>query len=196
MANQSLHRILMLTAACAATLIAGPAAADDSQASISNQSFVIGVSDTVTISLWKNPDLNAQVSVLPDGLISLPLVGDVRAAGRRPAELREELERLYQDFLETPEVSLVVDAVNSRKFYILGEVSRSGEFDLLLPTTLMQALARAGGLTDFAKKDSIVLLRQTESGEQYIELSIKAVQKGKDLDHNVQLKPGDTIIVP
>lgn len=160
------------------------------------QDFHIGVSDTLNISVWKSKELNARVPVAPDGMISLPLVGDVLAAGRTPAEVRAELKERYGDFLTAPEVSLVVTAINSRVFYIIGEVSKQGVHELLLPTTILQGLARAGGLSDYAKKDNIVVLRRVNDVEQFITLSIKGVEKGRSLEQNILLMPGDTIIVP
>ncbi len=160
------------------------------------QDFHIGVSDTLSISIWKNRELNAKVPVAPDGMISLPLVGDVMAAGRTPADVRDDLKERYSEFLNSPEVSLVVTGINSRVFYIIGEVAKQGVHDLLLPTTILQALARAGGLSNYAKKDRIVVLRRVNDVEQFITLSIKGVQNGKNLDDNILIQPGDTIVVP
>ncbi len=160
------------------------------------QDFHIGVSDTLNVSIWKNRDLNAKVPVAPDGMVSLPLVGDVMAAGRTRAEVRDDLTARYSEFLTSPEVSLVVTGINSRVFYIIGEVGKQGVHDLLLPTTILQALARAGGLSNYAKKDRIVVLRRVNDVEQFITLSIKGVQNGKRLEDNIFLQPGDTIIVP
>jgi len=160
------------------------------------QDFRIGVSDSLSISIWKNKELNARVPVAPDGMISLPLVGDVLAAGRKPAEVRADLKERYEEFLTAPEVSLVVTGINSRVIYIIGEVGKQGVHELLLPTTILQALAKAGGLSNYAKKDRIVVLRRVGDAEQYITLSVKGVENGKHLEDNILLKPGDTIIVP
>jgi polysaccharide export outer membrane protein len=146
----------------------------------------------VSIAVWKNPDLSATVPVRPDGIVSAPLVGEVHAAGRTPADVQAELTEKYAAFVTAPGVSVVVTEIHSRKVYVMGEVGKSGEYDVFQPTRLMQILAVAGGLTEYAKKDEVVILR----GQRRLVASIKDVSSGRRLEDNILLEPGDTIVVP
>ena len=159
-------------------------------------SYLIGVADVLTVSVWKSEDLSAQVPVRPDGVITLPLVGEVLVAGKTPAEVREDLNQKYADFVSAPTISVVVNEINSRMIYIVGEVSSSGAYAIVQPLRVMQALALAGGLTEYAKKDQVVVLRQQQTQEQRISLSIKDIANGRKPEDNIRLRPGDTIIVP
>jgi polysaccharide export outer membrane protein len=159
-------------------------------------SYVVGVSDVLAIVVWKNQELSVTVPVRPDGRISVPLVGEVEAARRTPAELEEILTEAFEEFVTSPAVSVVVQEINSHRVFIMGEVNSSGTYDIIQPTRLLQALAMAGGLTDFAKKDKVILLRDVDGEQQRTTLSIKDVQAGKSLADNILLRPGDTIIVP
>lgn len=160
------------------------------------ETYVIGVGDLLTVSVWKNPELSAQVPVRPDGMITLPLVGEVEVAGLRPDQVREILNESYAAFVTAPTISVVVNEINSMKIYIVGEVARSGTYDLVQPLRLMQALALAGGVTEYAKKDELLVLRQQSEGEQRLVVSIKAIANGKKPSDNIKLMPGDTIVVP
>ena len=158
--------------------------------------YLIGVGDVLTVSIWKNEELTVTLPVRPDGRISLPLVGEVEVAGRTPDAVRELLTTGFEEFITSPGVSVVVEEINSRKIFIMGEVEAPGVYDLIQPTRLLQALAMAGGLTEFAKKDQVVVLRDVGGTEQRTVVSIKDIQSGKGLDANMRLEPGDTIIVP
>ena len=165
-----------------------PAQTDPAQ----TQAYVLGVSDVVTIAVWKNPELGITVPVRPDGKISVPLVGEVDAAGKAPAAIQEELTQEFARYVTAPGVSVVVTEILSRKVYVMGEVGQSGAYDVFQPTRLMQILALAGGLTEYAKKDEVVILR----GETRLVASIKAISSGRSLADNILLEPGDTIVVP
>lgn len=158
--------------------------------------FRIGVSDVLTISVWKNPDLSAQVPVRPDGKIALPLVGEVKAADLTPDELRQDLNTRFTSFVTAPTISVVVNEINSMKVFIVGEVRNPGSYDIIQPTRLMQALAMAGGLSEYADKSDILILRQQGSTEKRIILSVKGITNGKKLTDNILLEPGDTVVVP
>lgn len=175
--------------------IAGAAFAQNSAAS-QMEPYLIGLGDILEVSVWKNPELAVRVPVRPDGRISLPLVGEVEVAGLTPSSVRNLLAVKYQDFITGPGVSVVVAEINSRKIFIMGEVMSSGVYDIVQPTRLMQALAMAGGVTNFAKKDQVVLLRDVAGEQQRTVVSIKDIETGKNLDSNIRLWPGDTIIVP
>lgn len=158
--------------------------------------YIIGVGDHVQVSVWKNPDLQAEVPVRPDGRISVPLVGEVRVSGLTPSEVRSLLTESYGQFVTAPSVSVLVTQINSRKVFILGQVQESGAFDIVQPTKLMQALAMAGGFTEFAKTGKIVLLREVNGVKRRWRINLDAIASGKRPDDNVLLQPGDTIIVP
>lgn len=178
-------------------LVAGfdlPAIAQSAPAGV--PSFGLGVGDVLTISVWKNPDLSVTVPIGPDGKIALPLVGEIEVLGQSPETVRIELTEEYKRFVTAPTVSVVVKEINSRRVFVVGEVKLSGAYDLLQPTTLMQVLAMAGGLTEYAKKDQIVVLRQVGPEQQRFVLSIKDITTGKSTKDNIYLEPGDTIVVP
>ena len=161
-----------------------------------DDAFKIGVSDVLTISVWKNPELSAQVPVRPDGKIALPLVGEVQAAGLTPDQLRQELNVQFASFVTAPTISVVVNEINSMQVYIVGEVSRPGSYAIIQPTRLMQALAMAGGLSEYADKSDVLILRQQGSAEQRIIVSVRGITNGKKMGDNILLEPGDTIVVP
>ena len=185
----SISMILMILGAASAAFPQGTAASQW-------EPYLIGLGDILEVSVWKNAELAVRVPVRPDGRISLPLVGEVEVAGLTPSAVRDLLAEKYQDFITGPGVSVVVAEINSRKIFIMGEVTSSGVYDIVQPTRLMQALAMAGGLTNFAKKDQVVLLRDVDGEQQRTVLSIKEIESGKNLDGNIRLWPGDTIIVP
>lgn len=158
--------------------------------------YVIGPDDVLTVVFWREKDLSNDVTVRPDGMITLPLVNDVQAAGRTPDQLREDLSRAAAQFIEVPTVTVVVKAINSRKVFITGQVGKQGAYPLLAPTTVMQMLATAGGVHEFADTKNITILR-TENGRQLaLKFNYKDVRRGRNLKQNIELKPGDTIIVP
>ena len=132
----------------------------------------------------------------PDGKITVPLVGEIQVRGLRPAEVRQVLAEGYEKFVTAPTVSVVVEEINSRRVFIVGEVAAPGVYDILHPTKLMQLLAMAGGLTDYAKKDEILILRDTGNGDERLLLSIKAITSGKRPEDNIRLQPRDTVVVP
>ena len=167
----------------------------DSQ-SVIDPTFELGVGDVITVAVWKDPDLSSSVPVRPDGLVSLPLIGEVRAAGKTPDALRKEVEERMGQFVKAPTVSVVVTEIKSLMVYVLGEVGRPGAFELTRPLRLMQLLAMAGGLTEYAKKDQVVVLRAQGRDETRLVVSFKDVSSGKALDTNIWLDPGDTVIVP
>jgi polysaccharide export outer membrane protein len=158
--------------------------------------YVIGIEDVIQITVWKNADLSVTVPVRPDGKISLPLIDDVQAAGLHPLELKGELTRRWKSFLSAPEVSVIVKEVNSFKIFMVGQVVRQGELQLKGPTRLLQAISLAGGLTTFADKSKIVVLRESGGVESRREINFKNVVSGKRPEENILLLPGDTVVVP
>src|SRR4051794_29086242 len=159
--------------------------------------YAIGLGDVLEISVWKNPELSATVPVRPDGRISVPLLGDVQAAGLTPLALKAALTDGYKEYVTAPGVSVVVKEIHSRKIYVTGEVAHPGTFDLEPRGKLMQALALAGGLTPYAK-GRVVVLRDGHDGrqEKRMEVALKSIINGKKPEDNVLLQPGDTLVVP
>jgi polysaccharide export outer membrane protein len=173
------------------------AAATASSTQPADGSFIIGNDDVLAISVWKEPDLSRSIQVRSDGKISLPLVGEVQAAGRTPVQLELDITAKLQNYIAKPEVTVMVSQINSKKFNILGQVTKPGSYSLALAPTVMDAIATAGGLRDFAKQKTIYVLRQNPSGGEFrIPFNYKEFIKGKNLNQNVKLEPHDTIVVP
>src|SRR4051812_20319377 len=162
-----------------------------------DDSFVIGNDDVLAINVWKEPDVSRSVPVRSDGKISLPLVGEVQASGRTPLQLEQEIAHQLKSYVAEPEVTVIVQQINSQKFNILGMVNRPGSFPLTNSPTVLDAIAVAGGFRDFAKQKSIYVLRQNPDGTQSrFPFNYKEVVKGQNGAQNVKLQPRDTIVVP
>jgi polysaccharide export outer membrane protein len=159
--------------------------------------YRIGPGDVLKVVVWKHEELSTQVSVRPDGAISLPLVGEVPATGRSASEIaadvRQRLHRFYQD---DPPVTVQVQEVKSYKIYVVGEVNHPGEFSPSQEVTVLMSLSLAGGLTRFADPDRIVIVRRDARGERRIPFDYDAVVGQGDLQENIALELGDTVIVP
>jgi polysaccharide export outer membrane protein len=161
-----------------------------------SQDYIIGPEDSVEVQVWKNPDLSRTVTVRPDGKISLPLIGDVRAAGQSTAQLTETVtERLKIYYKEPAQVSVIVHQVNSYIIYVLGEVKGQGKYVVRSGTTFLQAISLAGGFTPFASKNKIALRRKGDDGKE-MALLIRYKDVLASQQANLILKPSDTIIVP
>ncbi|HEX5481605.1 MAG TPA: polysaccharide biosynthesis/export family protein [Terriglobia bacterium] len=159
--------------------------------------YVISPGDVLDISVWKEPDISFRgLPVRPDGKISLPLISDVQAAGLTATQLSISITQKLKKFIEDPQVTVVVAAVNSQHYYVLGEVLHAGVFPLLPGMTVLQALSAAGGFTQFADTKKVYILRSVNGAQQKLPFNYKDVVQGKNLQENVRLKPGDTIIVP
>ncbi len=158
--------------------------------------YVIGPQDVLDINVWNQPNISRTVPVRPDGKISLPLLDDVVAAGLTPEQLGDKITRDLRKYLENPQVTVIVTAINSRRIFIVGEVGRAGVFPMLPNMTVLQALSEAGGFSPFAKLSGIYILRN-ESGHQVkFPFNYKKVIKGEQAQENLVLQPGDTIVVP
>jgi polysaccharide export outer membrane protein len=163
----------------------------------SDDSFIIGPEDVLAISVWKEPDLTKQVPVRSDGKISLPLVGDIQAAGRTPLQLQMDISDKLKGYITDPQVAIIVQQINSLKYNIFGEVGKPGSYPLNGGTTIVDAIANAGGLKDFAKKKGIYVLRINSAGvENRFAFNFEDFIKGKNTKQNIMLKPRDTIVVP
>jgi polysaccharide export outer membrane protein len=157
--------------------------------------YVIGVEDRLSIKVWKEPDLSGSFNVRPDGKISCLLIGDLQAAGRTPRELSDEITKALSKYVREPVVTVTVDEINSFKVYVLGEVKTQGVLNLKRRTRLLEAIALSGGLTQFANKSDILLVRYDGDKESRTRIDYRKVVSGEKPELNVFLKPGDTIIV-
>ena len=159
--------------------------------------YLIGADDVLSVSVWKEPDLTRSIPVRSDGKISMPLIGEVEASGRTPLQLEKEISEKLRSFITVPEVTVIVEKINSKKFNILGEVGKPGSYPISVPTTIVDAIALAGGFRDFAKTKDIYVLRNEAGGAQKkIGFNYKDFVKGKNPAGNIALVPGDTIVVP
>ena len=165
-------------------------------AATTDPKYVIGPQDVLDINVWKEPTISRTVPVRPDGKISLPLLNDIQAAGLTPQKLGQEITADLHKYLENPQVTVIVTAINSRRIYILGEVNRSGTFQMLPNMTVLQALSDAGGFTPFAKLKNIYVLRTVNGRQEKLPFNYKDVLKGEKAQENILLLPGDTIVVP
>jgi|SRR5215469_7133965 len=168
---------------------------DEAQSSNVPSDYVIGADDTLHISVWKEPDLSETLPVRPDGKISMPLLNDITAAGLTPLQLRDEITEKLKKYVADPRVTVVVTGMNSRRVFVTGEVLHTGPMTLLPHMTMLQALAQAG-FTQFANPKAIYLLRNQNGKQVKLPFNYKEVVKGNRPEQNIELKPGDTIVVP
>ena len=168
------------------TKLAPPAAPVDPKA------YIIGAEDLISIRVWHEPENSGQFRVRPDGKVSVPLIGEIQAAGLTPEKLSANIAEGLQKIMVHPEVTVGVESVNSKKYFIQGEgINRPGAYPLVIDTTVLEALVNAGGFREFANTKKIVILR----GNQTLKFNYKEVTKGKNMEQNILVKPGDQIIV-
>jgi len=158
--------------------------------------YVIGPEDILTIVFWREKDLSSEVVVRPDGRISLPVLQDINAAGLTPEQLRDSLTKTAERFVEDPNVTVVVKEIKSRRVFITGMVARPGPYNITAPMTVVQLIAFSGGLLEYADAKNIVVMRNENAKDTSYKFNYKEVAEGKNLKQNIQLKPGDTVIVP
>jgi polysaccharide export outer membrane protein len=198
MTNHSFPRIVSVLA-CALFLSTAPLLA---QSEATTGATLIQPNDRLTIDVYKNPDLTRAITVQPDGLISIPLVQSIRAAGLTPAQLKIELEKRLKEYLEVPTVTVIVDAIQSYRIYVIGKVQKPGVIISERPLTVLQALALAGGFQDYSKKDQITIVRtispQAGRGQQDIKypFDYERVVEGPKQTQNIFLSSGDVVNVP
>jgi polysaccharide export outer membrane protein len=161
----------------------------------SSSSYVIGPDDVLAVSVWKEPELTNTLPVRADGMISLPLLNDVTAAGLTPMQLAASITEKLKKYVSDPRVTVTVTAMNSKRIYITGEVVKPGAMNLTPQMTVLQALSSAG-FTQFANTKGIYILRNESGTQTKIPVNYKKLIKGQDVGQNVSLKPGDTIVVP
>jgi protein involved in polysaccharide export with SLBB domain len=176
---------------------AAPAQETDLIAPIRSREYKIQVGDQLGVKFFYNPELNEELTVRPDGRISLQLIPEIVAAGHTPASLSELLRALYSPQLDKPEIAVIVRSFSAERVYVDGEVRRPGELALVHPATVLQAIARAGGLTDRARANEILLIRRGPTGEAVVtHLNLKRARRGRDPGQDPGLMPYDIVYVP
>jgi polysaccharide export outer membrane protein len=155
--------------------------------------YLVGPADVLRVNVWREPELTVDVTVRLDGMITLPLLGDVPAAGRAPSQIANSIAQGIERFIEKAQVSVGVAQATSARVYVVGRITRPGEFPLSGRMTVLQALALAGGLSEYAKSDSIAIVREDQT---VIPVNYKRIVDGKDMSQNAFLAAGDTIVVP
>ena len=170
--------------------------AQDAQENSDKDAYRIDVGDVLEINVWKEVELTREVFVRLDGRISLPLIGDVMAAGKTPMELAKSLEKKIGEIIEAPSVTVILKASNSRVYYMVGNINSPGAFPMNTPVNLLQAIAKAGGLGEWADKNDIIIVRRSSGKDEMLSFDYDKFIKGKDLSQNIMIQYGDTIIVP
>lgn len=161
-------------------------------APVDPKTYVIGPEDILAVRVWREPELSGAVQVRPDGKITLPLIGELEAAGQTPEGLKNKVVEALQEFIVKPDVIVSLQSVQSRKYYITGEVSRPGTFPLIVPVTVLEALTNAGGFREFANTKKITILRKGK----ILKFNYNDVVKGKNMQQNIPIENGDYIVVP
>jgi polysaccharide export outer membrane protein len=162
----------------------------------SSTTYRIGPGDSLQLFVWKEAELTREVTVRIDGKISVSLLGDVQAAGRTPAELSDDIANGLKRFLSAPVVTIAVIQPHSTRFFVLGMVGKSGEFPMPGPTSVVQAIAVAGGFREYAKTNEVMILRGQGRSSTFLRVNFDRLVSGRDSSQNVALEPGDTVLVP
>lgn len=160
------------------------------------KAYLVGLGDVLEIQVWNEPDLSRTLNVRLDGFISLPLVGDVAVVGKSIPEITKILEKRYGDLIEEPTLTVILAESRSRRYYLIGQVAQPGEFPLDYPISLLQAIARGGGFSEWAKKDEVAIVRRRSGKDNLLKFNYETFVKGKNLQQNFLIEPGDTIVVP
>jgi polysaccharide export outer membrane protein len=158
--------------------------------------YVVGDSDVIHVNVWKEPEVSQTVVVRTDGNISLPLINEVKVSGMTPLQIQNMVAEKLKNFLNSPQVTVTVIEIRSKRAFITGEISRPGGYSLNAQTTVLQLIAQAGGFTPFAKRDDIVVLRTEDGKQMRLKFKYKEVVQGKKTEQNIALHPGDTVVVP
>jgi polysaccharide export outer membrane protein len=158
--------------------------------------YLIGADDILNVVFWREKEMSADVVVRPDGRITLPLISDVQASGLTPEQLRARIHEEASKYIEDPSVTVVVKQINSRRVFVTGMVGKPGAYPLSNPTTVLQLLSMAGGVSEFADHKKIIVLRNENGTQKAMKFNYRDVTRGKNLQQNVLLQPGDTVVVP
>ena len=158
--------------------------------------YVIGPDDVLVVMFWREKELSTEAAVRPDGKISIPLLQDVQAAGLTPVQLRDKLNAEAQRFVEDPNATVIVKEINSRQVFITGQVTKPGPYRLGGPTTVVQLIAMAGGLLEYADRENVSIMRVENGAAVSYRFNYKDISERRNLKQNIMLKPGDTVVVP
>ena len=161
-----------------------------------DEDYRVGSGDVIRISVWKELEVSSEVVVRPDGKITVPLINDLFVSGKTPMEIQQIVEEKLTPFITSPSVTVTVLQIRSKKVYIIGEVGRTGAYQITQPTTILQILTEAGGLRPFAKEKSIYVLRTQNGKLEGFPFNYKDVLRGRRMEQNILLQPGDTVVVP
>lgn len=158
--------------------------------------YMVGASDVLHVDVWQEPEISGNVVVRPDGNISLPLINEVKVSGMTPLQIQYQIGLKLTAFVNNPKVTVTVVEIHSKRAFITGEVSHPGEYSLNTQVTVLQLIAQAGGFTPFAKTERIVVLRTVNGQQQRLHFKYREVVRGKDIEQNINLQSGDTVVVP
>lgn len=194
------HLILALALFAGAPTAASPEQQPVAQAAPSAvalpDDYVVGAEDVLGVVFWREAELSGDVTVRPDGRVTLPVIGELQAAGLRPEDLKKQIETAATKYVTDPNVTVVVRAINSRRVFVTGRVTTPGVHLLKGPLTVMQAIALSGGVTEFADAKNIKVLRIVDGKSVTLPFNYKDVVRGRKLEQNIMLLPGDTVVVP
>jgi polysaccharide export outer membrane protein len=159
--------------------------------------YIVGEADVLRINVWKQPEISQlSVMVRPDGMVSVPLVGEVRVSGMTPSQIQETLVSELKRYVNEPRVTVAVAEVGSKTVYVTGEVQHPGAYPLVTTVDVLQIIAKAGGVTPYAHRRSVFVLRQVNGKKQKLPVNYSEIFKGKSPEKNIDLEPGDTVVVP
>lgn len=158
--------------------------------------YLIGPGDLLNIYVWKEPELTRDITVMPDGRVTFPLIGEIVAAGKTVTELKESISKMIEKYVTAPEVTVIVRESRSRRIYTIGKVNRPGPYPLDPGMTVLQALSTAGGFAEWADEKNVLIIRRDGDKEIQLPFNYKAFISGNNLDQNILLKSNDTIVVP
>ncbi|THB75447.1 MAG: polysaccharide export protein [Gammaproteobacteria bacterium] len=195
----AVHKIFLLLLLTLVSTIAFAAAEEDKTSNAStdvNYIYKVQPGDIISISVWKEEDLQREVLIRPDSGFSFPLIGEINSKGKSVAKIKEEIAAKLEKFIPQPDVSVSIRQINGNKIYVIGKVNRPGEFSLSKPLDVMQALSLAGGTATFAELDDIIILRREKGTQHAIPFNYPEVERGKKLEQNIILQSGDVVVVP
>lgn len=170
-------------------------ASSNAAALVLPKGYVIGPEDVLSIVVWREKDMSSDVVVRPDGKISLPLLNDVQAAGYTPEQLAEIVEKTAAKYVTDSDATVIVKAINSRKVFVLGEVAKPGTVPLTSEMNVLQLIAQVGGFLEYANKGNVTILRTENGRERRFKFNYNQVVEGRNLQQNIMLQPGDTVLI-
>ena len=188
-------RCSMILALCV-TMVLIPAHAEEPAASPERLAYTVNPGDVLSITVWKEEDLQRQVIIRPDGAFSFPLAGDIRAEGKSIEQIRQAVAEQLEKYIPDPVVTVAAESLAGNRVYVIGQVQRPGEFQAGGQVDVMQALSMGGGMTTFAQLGDIKILRRVNGVLIAIPFDYKDIEKGKRLNQNILLEPGDVVVVP